>query len=105
MAKHWDTLPDKGPQIDEPAWKGKKKQGKHLYRIECRYVGSPRRWMTTDRQWNTWANYRTGRDLQNGKDALLKKLNGSSVYDRHLKWYDYRVLEIDNGYWEILWTQ
>lgn len=91
---------DKGPQIEEPVHKWKKKtQGKKLFAIECRYVGPDRNYGTTDfltrmwaeqREWHFHRRYTTEKQRDTALANFVQKKDNSHKF---MSYWEYRKHE------------
>lgn len=90
--KDWDELIDKGPEIEEPNRRYKKKGGKKIHIIERRYVGPKKTYLTEMyelfREWHTDRRYATERARDEALAALTRRQGNSyRVYDQ----WEYRL--------------
>ena len=92
----WDQLPDKGPQIEEPRQRHRKKGGgKKPFILQARYIHPQKhhmdwmeRYYAKKREWHTYQRYKT----EKAREEALKHLthraaNSHTIYSR----WEYRI--------------
>ena len=92
MGKDWDEPIDKGPSIEEPNRRYKKKGGKKPFIIERRYIGPKKLYLTemyeNFREWHTDRRYATERAREEAFRALTQRQGKSHrIYDQ----WEYRI--------------